>query len=57
MGLDVKSRHAKLYYCANLECRVVMFKFGSVAADCCPSCGDPGELVRYPVGDRLGVRS
>jgi hypothetical protein len=56
MGLDEKSKHAKLYSCLNVECRVIMFKHGAVSGDSCPQCGHEGLMVRRPVGERSGIR-
>ena len=50
MSMNEKSELSKLYYCDNVECKVVTFK-----GEVCPGCGNDGILVREPTASRLGL--
>lgn len=55
MALSDKTEHAKLYFCAGAECRVVTFKPASRDAFC-PMCGEDGTKLREPTAARAGIR-
>lgn len=57
MNWSDKSKTSDLFFCTNIECRVITFRHGPIRENECPKCHELGALVRNATLLDKGIRS